>query len=141
MLRQLSRQISQQELAEQELAANAKPAKMSQRWLAADRAAHVIRANSLPASAFDAGVLNLILASWLFGAYPEHYWVLWLLEFPVLTFIVVLKFWKANRLLYFCEFCWVINAAGWLYLLLELLPFLGWGGPHVLSAPGYYPYG
>ena len=139
MLRQLSRQISQQELAEQELAADAKPAKMS--LLAADRAAHVIRANSLPASAFDAGVLNLVLASWLFGAYPEHYWVLWLLEFPVLTFIVVLKFWKANRLLYFCEFCWVINAAGWLYLVLELLPFLGWGGPHVLSAPGNYPYG
>ena len=136
MLRQLSRQISQQELAEQELEANAKPAKMSQRWLAADRAAHVIRANALPASAFDAGVLNLVLASWLFGAYPEHYWVLWLLEFPVLTFIVVLKFWKANRLLYFCEFCWVINAVGWLYLLLELLPFLGSGGAHVLSAPG-----
>ena len=141
MLRQLSRQISQQELAEQELAADAKPAKMSQRWLAADRAAHVIRANSLPASAFDAGVLNLVLASWLFGAYPEHYWVLYLLEFPVLTFIVALKFRKAKRLLYLCEFCWVINAAGWLYLLLELLPFLGWGGPHVLSAPGYYPYG
>ena len=141
MLRQLSRQISQQELAEQELEANAKPAKMSQRWLAADRAAHVIRANALPASAFDAGVLNLVLASWLFGAYPEHYWVLYLLEFPVLTFIVALQFRKANRLLYFCEFCWVINAAGWLYLVLELLPFLGWGGPHVLSAPGYYPYG
>ena len=74
--------------------ADAKPAKMS--LLAADRAAHVIRANSLPASAFDAGVLNLVLASWLFGAYPEHYWVLYLLEFPVLTFIVALKFRKAK---------------------------------------------
>ena len=81
-------------------------------------------------------MLNLVLASWLFGAYPEHYWVLYLLEFPVLTFIVALQFRKANRLLYFCEFCWVINAAGWLYLLLELLPFLGSGGAHVLSAPG-----
>ena len=139
MLRQLSRQISQQELAEQELAADAKPAKMS--LLAADRAAHVIRANSLPASAFDAGVLNLVFASWLFGAYPEHYWVLYLLEFPVLTLTIALKWRESKRLLYMVEFCWVINAAGWLYLVLELLPFLGWGGPHVLSAPGYYPYG
>jgi len=130
MLRQLSRRISEQELAD-----NAKPAIISQRWLASERAAHVIRANALPARAFDAGVLNLVLASWLFGAYPEHYWVLYLLEFPVLTFIVALQWWKSNRLLYFCEFCWVINATGWLYLVLELLPFLGSGGAHALSAP------
>ena len=123
MLRQLSRRITQEEFA-----ANAKPA--------AERAAHVIRANSLPAVAFDAGVLNLVFASWLFGAYPEHYWVLYLLEFPVLTLTIALKWRESNRLLYMVEFCWVINAAGWLYLVLELLPFLGaGGGVHALAAP------
>ena len=123
MLRHLSRRISRSELA----AHTEEPS--------AERVAHVIRANSLPALAFDAGVLHLIFASWLFGAYPEHYWVLYLLEFPVLTLAIALKWRESGRLLYLLEFCWVINVAGWLYLLHELLPFLGAGGAHVLSAP------
>ena len=87
------------------------------------RAAKVIRAASIPAIAFEIGVLNLIVLAWLFGAHPEHYWLAYVVEFPVILALVVHEWSKAGRCLYLCEFCWVINFFGWLYLLLEALPF------------------
>lgn len=111
MLRQLSRQLSQSEV----------PA--SPRRVLSDEAAKVIRAASIPAVAFEIGVLNLILMTWLFGAHPEHYWVAYVVEFPIIVSLVAALWSKAGRCLYFLEFCWVINLCGWLFLLAELLPF------------------
>lgn len=116
MLRTLSRHLSRAELA---------PKKPSP----AEEAAKVIRAEALPAVAFELGVANVIVLAWLFGAHPEHYWVAWFVEFPVIFGLVARVWYKAGRLLYFAEFCWVVTSLGWVYLAAELLSFAGVAHP------------
>mmetsp|Transcript_12003 Transcript_12003/g.28017 ORF Transcript_12003/g.28017 Transcript_12003/m.28017 type:complete len:359 (-) Transcript_12003:148-1224(-) len=98
----------------------------------AAQVANVIRANRLPRIAFELGVVNLVFSAWLFGAYPEHFFLVYLCEFPLLLLLIVVRWSAVKRLLYLAEFCWVTNVLGWLYLALELLPFVG--GKHPLPA-------
>lgn len=119
MLRTLSRQLSQQ-------------AAHGQRDPAAE-AAKVIRAASIPATAFEVGVLNLVFLAWLVGSHPEWYHVAYVIEFPVILGLVTSQWIKSGRCLYFCEFCWVVNLLGWVYLLGEILPFASSSYTHLLS--------
>jgi len=119
MLNNLSRSLSEKKQKEQS-------------GTAAEHVARVIRSSSLPRIAFELGVANLVFSAWLFGAYPEHFFIVYLCEFPVLLSMIVVRWSILKRLLYLTEFCWVTNFLGWVYLALEMLPFVG--GNHPLPA-------
>ena len=106
MLRQLSRQLSKSDLPPPP---------------AADVAAAVIGAQKLNVVAFEIGVANLVFLAYLFGAYPESFWVVYTLELPIMMFLLIVKWYELKRLLYLAEACWVFNFLGWIYLVAELL--------------------
>jgi hypothetical protein len=69
---------------------------------------------------FTFGLMNCLLIAYTFGAHPEHFWIFYLVE---TIFWVSWKFhrmWNAKPLcevLYYLDFCWVMNFSGVLLLL------------------------
>lgn len=70
---------------------------------------------------FTCGVLNTILVTYVFGVYPQHFWILYLVEGLVLIPAQAYLFATSqplNNILYLLDFCWVMNVVGVLALLL-----------------------
>jgi len=71
------------------------------------------------ASTFTFGVLNCFLIIHIFGAYPQHFWILYLLEsayfFPLRTMQLVRA--VPNKIYYYTDLCWVMNFFGVIILL------------------------
>mmetsp|Transcript_23391 Transcript_23391/g.34923 ORF Transcript_23391/g.34923 Transcript_23391/m.34923 type:complete len:454 (+) Transcript_23391:87-1448(+) len=61
---------------------------------------------------FSVGVLNCFFICWVLGAYPEHVWLLYLIES---VYFIPRKFynmWRAkplNQAFYYLDFCWFTN--------------------------------
>jgi hypothetical protein len=91
-------------------------------------ASRVFRERELPTLGFELGVLNTIAKTMVFAAAPQFLWLYALFEYPVLLVLVARSWAKSNNLLYFAEFCWIANSAGFLYLGFEALHALGGKG-------------
>lgn len=64
---------------------------------------------------FFCGVINMILVAWFFGALPQHFWALYILEVCVLFPMRFSAQWNAknyNESLFWLDFCWVANFLG-----------------------------
>jgi len=61
---------------------------------------------------FAAGVLNTMLVAYVFGNFPEHFWLLWFIEAAAL---IPRKFWQdwhakpLRQSLYYLDYCWVMT--------------------------------
>ena len=116
--------------------ANSAAAAMGKKAATADvveAASLVIGRNHLPWLQFACGVLNALLKAFLLGAFPQNFWLYPTVQFPILMSLLVPRSAKKNKLLYFAEFCWVINVVGWLYLCYEAAETLGWSPVHLDS--------
>ncbi|CAB9530867.1 Conserved hypothetical protein [Seminavis robusta] len=61
---------------------------------------------------FAAGVLNTMLVAYIFGNFPEHFWLLWLLEAAALIPRKIWQDWHAlplRQILYYVDYCWVMT--------------------------------
>jgi hypothetical protein len=61
---------------------------------------------------FAAGVLNSMLVAYVFGHYPEHFWILWIIEAVALIPRKIWQDWHAKplrQILYYLDYCWVMN--------------------------------
>lgn len=69
---------------------------------------------------FSAGVLNCFMISYVFGAYPQHLWLLYLVE---VVYMIPRKFYTMccakplSQALYYLDFCWCVNFSGIALLL------------------------
>lgn len=73
---------------------------------------------------FFLGMMNCFLVIFVFCAYPEHFWILFLVQacflFP--SKVITLSRTKPlNNLLYLLEYCWVLTMVGTILMLLFLL--------------------
>lgn len=61
---------------------------------------------------FAAGVLNSMLVAYVFGNFPEHFWLLWILEAVALIPRKIWQDWHAvplRQILYYLDYCWVMT--------------------------------
>jgi len=72
---------------------------------------------------FSLGVLNCFLVTFIFCAYPQHFWILFLAEscvlFP-LKIVTLSRTKPLNNVLYLLDYCWVTNMAGTIFMFLIL---------------------
>lgn len=81
---------------------------------------------------FTCGVLNCFFIVYIFGAYPQHMWLIFFVEglymLPKRFFIM----WRAqplNEALYYLDFCWIMNFSGsFLLFVLIFVGIVGGGG-------------
>lgn len=76
--------------------------------------------SGLNSANFSIGVLNCFLVLYVFGAYPQHSWLLYLIESLILYPIKIRHFNQSkplNEILFFMDYCWVVNFLGGLVLL------------------------
>jgi len=70
---------------------------------------------------FTTGVLNVLIVAYIFGSFPEHFWIVFVAE---CIFFLPYKFRNMyyqkplNGILYFLDFCWVMNFLGIYFLFL-----------------------
>ena len=70
---------------------------------------------------FTVGILNCFFCLFVFNVFPQHFWLLYVIEgmylFPAkIHYLMQAK--PLNQLYYFLDYCWVMNAAGLLGLVL-----------------------
>jgi len=74
---------------------------------------------------FTAGVMNCFLVAYLFGAYPQHFWLLYLVEslyhIPS-KYLNMIRARPLNQALYYFDFCWMMNFNAIFALLLLVAP-------------------
>ncbi len=61
---------------------------------------------------FSIGVLNCFFICWMLGAYPEHIWLVYLIESYYMIPRKLYNMWRAkplNQALYYLDFCWFTN--------------------------------
>lgn len=78
-----------------------------------DRIAAKRMADGLNEINFTIGVVNTMLVVFVLGVYPEHFWLLYLIEGLYLLpsrFIANTRTKPLNSALFFLDFCWVMNA-------------------------------
>jgi len=66
-------------------------------------------------SKFTFGVLNSLLVAYVFGAFPEHFWLVYLMECSYLIPAKFMKMLQAKPLceaFYYLDFCWMMNFLG-----------------------------
>lgn len=74
---------------------------------------------------FTFGVMNCFFVAYMFGAHPEHFWLVYLVES---LYYIPLKFWNMisarplNQALYYFDFCWMMNFNAILCLVLVASP-------------------
>mmetsp|Transcript_14516 Transcript_14516/g.27309 ORF Transcript_14516/g.27309 Transcript_14516/m.27309 type:complete len:400 (-) Transcript_14516:149-1348(-) len=68
---------------------------------------------------FTLGVMNSLLVTYVFSAFPQHLWLLYLFEAAII-FPLIIKFLMQStperKIAYLLDFCWVMNIAGVLSL-------------------------
>lgn len=61
---------------------------------------------------FSCGVLNSMLVAYIFGNFPEHFWLLWVVEAIALIPRKIWHDWNAvplRQILYYADYCWVMT--------------------------------
>ena len=89
-------------------------------------ASEVIKQSALPQMEFTVGVMSVIVKAFICGASPRLLPLYTLLQWPVILFFVVRGWTRTRYLLYLTEFCWCVNAVGWLAVSAELMQSAGW---------------
>jgi len=68
---------------------------------------------------FTFGVINFFLILYIFGVYPQHFWLLYLIEalyFVPIKFIQMIRA-VPNEGFYYLDFCWIMNFGGIIALI------------------------
>lgn len=94
--------------------------------------AEQLKHKGLSSKSFFFGVTNLLIVTWFFGVYPQHFWIVYVLE----TLILFPIRWKhmasarpLSEVLYWLDFCWIANFTCNLFLVFYLIDDyfdLGW---------------
>lgn len=89
---------------------------------AIERKSQTLHNRGLTKENFVLGVSNTLLVAWSFGAIPQHFWIIYLLE---VCFLFPLRWVRMTRAepkqhLYWLDFCWVSNM-GAVFILLFLV--------------------
>jgi hypothetical protein len=80
-----------------------------------DKIQHAQHEKGLKKYNFTFGLMNCLLIAYIFGAHPQHFWILYLVE---TTFWMSLKFIKMVQarplceVFYYLDFCWIMNLLG-----------------------------
>lgn len=86
---------------------------------------------------FSIGVLNCFFIVYMFGAHPEHLWLIYVVQGMYMIpkrLLIACNARPLNQALYYLDFCWMMNFAGsFLILLLVIVGLLGLGGSGALS--------
>lgn len=86
---------------------------------------------------FSIGVLNCFFIVYMFGAHPEHLWLIYVIEGMYMIpkrLLIACKARPLNQALYYLDFCWMMNFVGsFLILLLVIVGLLGLGGSGAVS--------
>jgi hypothetical protein len=73
-----------------------------------------LKAKGLSSWRFFFGVTNTLLVVWCFGAYPQHFWAVYMLEtlilFP-LRYSHTIAAKPLNEVPFFLDFCWIANVS------------------------------
>jgi len=79
-------------------------------------------ANGLNERMFTFGVLNSFLILFIFGVYPQHFWLLYLVEALYFVPVKFLQMIRAvpNQGFYYLDFCWIMNFGGIIGLLMMM---------------------
>ena len=75
---------------------------------------------------FTTGVANCFFVAYAFGRYPEHFWLIYLVQslyFIPSKYINMIRARPLNQALYYLDFCWMMNFNAILTLLLLVSPF------------------
>jgi len=73
---------------------------------------------------FSLGVLDTIGLTYLYGHYPQHFWLVFMLQSAVMIPLKFRMMWKAkplNQALYYLDFCWMMNFLGVIFLFLLVM--------------------
>mmetsp|Transcript_12450 Transcript_12450/g.35644 ORF Transcript_12450/g.35644 Transcript_12450/m.35644 type:complete len:484 (+) Transcript_12450:111-1562(+) len=73
---------------------------------------------------FTLGVLNVILVSFTFALWPQHFWLLFLVEGILFVGAKSRTFWRSkplNNILYLLDYCWVMNILALFVLIFFVL--------------------
>jgi hypothetical protein len=76
---------------------------------------------------FSVGVCNCLFIVYMFGAYPQHLWLIYLCEGMIMLPRKFYNMWYAkplNEALYYLDFCWIMNFTGLGIALLLSTKFL-----------------
>lgn len=63
----------------------------------------------------DTGVLNYLMLAFVFGKYPQHFWLLFVVEISILIPMKIAEDYNAkplSQVLYYLDYCWVMNFFG-----------------------------
>jgi hypothetical protein len=71
---------------------------------------------------FGFGVFNTLFVTFIFGAFPQHFWILYIIESLIYFPIRFTLDWKSTpkRIFYNLEYCWVMNITLFLFLCIAL---------------------
>lgn len=72
---------------------------------------------------FAFGVANTHLIVYMWAVYPQHFWILYLIEagfFLTFRFLKLMKKKPLNQALHYLDFCWVTNIACFIFLCIVL---------------------
>jgi len=72
---------------------------------------------------FSLGVLNCFLITYVFAAFPQHLWILYVVEGLILFPLKVKFLWQGkplNQIYYLLDYCWIMNIVG-LFALVALV--------------------
>jgi Protein of unknown function (DUF2838) len=89
-----------------------------------DRIAQSQARNGLRNANFTFGLMNCLLVGYIFGAHPEHFWIVYALETVVwmsFKFVRMMRAKPLSEVLYYLDFCWVMNALAIVVLSLLIL--------------------
>jgi len=84
---------------------------------------------------FTFGLMNCLLITYVFGSYPEHFWILYAVQtvfFMSYKFIGMYRAKPLSEVLYYLDFCWVMNASGVL-IIISITILNGFLPPEYLS--------
>jgi Protein of unknown function (DUF2838). len=68
---------------------------------------------------FTLGVMNSLLVTFVFAAFPEHLWLLYLFEAMIILPLIIrfmVQSSPGRKIAYLLDYCWVMNIAGVLSL-------------------------
>ncbi|CAB9521428.1 Conserved hypothetical protein [Seminavis robusta] len=74
---------------------------------------------------FTAGVMNCFTVAYFFGAYPEHFWIVYLVQslyFIPYKFINMIRAKPLNEAFYYFDYCWMMNFNAIISLILLASP-------------------
>lgn len=77
-----------------------------------DKIGHSQASKGLKNINFTFGLMNCLVVAYMFGAHPEHFWIVYALETTFWTsfkFVGMIQAKPLSEVLYYLDFCWVMN--------------------------------